>query len=52
MTVQYVGATKHSDLLCHAHTVRRRKELVVTEITATDVDVAVVAHGVQTYRIA
>ena len=52
MTVQYVGATKRSDLVCHGRTVRRRKELVFTEITATDSDGTVVAHAVQTYRIA
>jgi uncharacterized protein (TIGR00369 family) len=52
MTVQYVGATERSDLVCHGRTVRRRKELVFTEITATDSDGTVVAHAVQTYRIA
>jgi len=51
MTVQYVGACKKSDLVCHARTVRRGRELIFTEITATDGDGAVVAHGVQTYRI-
>jgi uncharacterized protein (TIGR00369 family) len=51
MTVQYVGACKKSDLLCHAKTVRRGNQLIFTEITATDADGAVVAHGVQTYRI-
>jgi uncharacterized protein (TIGR00369 family) len=51
MSVQYVGAAKRSDLLCHARTVRRGKELTFTEITATDADGAVVAHAVQTYRI-
>jgi uncharacterized protein (TIGR00369 family) len=51
MSVQYVGACKKSDLLCHARTVRRGKELTFTEITATDADGAVVAHAVQTYRI-
>ena len=51
MTVQYVGAAKRSDLLCHARTVSRRKELIFTEITATDADGNVVAHAVQTYRI-
>lgn len=51
MTVQYVGAAKRSDLLCHARTVRRRNELTFTEFTATDPDGNVVAHGVQTYRI-
>ena len=51
MSVQYVGACKRSDLLCHARAVRRGKELTFTEITATDADGNVVAHGVQTYRI-
>lgn len=51
MSVQYVGAAKRSDLLCHARTVRRGKELTFTEITATDADGNVVAHAVQTYRI-
>ena len=51
MTVQYVGACKKSDLICHARTVRRGRELIFTEITATDAAGAVVAHGVQTYRI-
>jgi len=52
MSIQYVGACKKSDLLCHGRTVRRGKELIFTEITATDSDANVVAHGVQTYRIA
>ena len=51
MSVQYVGAAKRSDLLCHARTVRRRTELTFTEITATDAESNVVAHAVQTYRI-
>lgn len=51
MTINYVGAAKRSDLICHARTVRRRKELTFTEITATDADGAVVAHAVQTYRL-
>ena len=51
MTVQYVGAAKQSDLVCHARTVRRGKELTFTQITATDDGGNVVAHGVQTYRI-
>lgn len=51
MSVQYVGACKRSDLLCHARTVRRGKELTFTEITATDAAGVVVAHAVQTYRI-
>ena len=51
LSLQYVGACKRSDLLCHARTVRRGKELTFTEITATDADGVVVAHAVQTYRI-
>ena len=51
MAIQYVGACKKSDLLCHARTVRRGRELTFTEITATDTDGTVVAHAVQTYRI-
>ena len=51
MSIQYVGACKQSDLVCHARVVKRGKELTFTEITATDADGAVVAHAVQTYRI-
>lgn len=51
MSLQYVGTCKRSDLVCHARTVRRGRELIFTEITATDADGNVVAHGVQTYRI-
>jgi uncharacterized protein (TIGR00369 family) len=52
MSIQYVGAAKKSDLICTAHTVRRGRELIFTAITAADADGAVVAHAVQTYRIA
>ena len=51
MTVQYVGTCKKSDLVCHARTIKRGRELIFTEITATDADGVVVAHAVQTYRI-
>ena len=51
MSIQYTGAAKRCDLLCHARTARRRRELTFTEITATDADGNVVAHAVQTYRI-
>jgi uncharacterized protein (TIGR00369 family) len=51
MSIQYVGAAKKSDLLCHARTVKRGKELTFTEITASDAVGNVVAHAVQTYRI-
>lgn len=51
MSIQYVGACKRSDLVCHARAIKRGKELIFTEITATDADGNVVAHGIQTYRI-
>ncbi len=51
MSIQYVGACKQSDLICHARAVKRGKELTFTEITATDDAGTVVAHAVQTYRI-
>lgn len=51
MSVQFVGAARRSDLLCTARTVRRARELIFTEITATDEAGAPVAHAVQTYRI-
>lgn len=51
MSVQFVGACRSSDLLCHARTVKRGRELVFTEIEATDADGKVVAHAVQTYRL-
>src|SRR6516162_143683 len=52
LSIQCTGAAKRCDLVCHARTTRRRKELTFTEITATDADGNVVAHAVQTYRIA
>jgi uncharacterized protein (TIGR00369 family) len=52
MSIQYVGACRQSDLVCEARTVKRGRELIFTELTATDGDGAVVAHGLQTYRIA
>ncbi|MDQ1404002.1 MAG: hypothetical protein QOG03_2318 [Actinomycetota bacterium] len=51
MTIQYVGACQKSDLVCQARAVKRGKELVFTEITATDAAGKIVAHGLQTYRI-
>ena len=51
MSVQYVGAARRSDLHCHARTVKRGRELIFTEITATDDEGRPVAHAVQTYRI-
>ena len=52
MSVQYVGSARRSDLVCTARTVKRGRELIFTEITARDDDGRVVAHAVQTYRIA
>ena len=52
MALQYVAASSGSDLLCHATTVRRVRELIFTEITASDESGKVLAHGLQTYRIA
>jgi uncharacterized protein (TIGR00369 family) len=51
ISIQYVGACKQSDLLCHARCIKRGRELSWAEITATDADGNVVAHGIQTYRI-
>ena len=51
MTIQYIGSAKKSDLLCHAKAVKRGKELIFTEITATDSQGIGVAHAVQVYRI-
>jgi len=51
MSIQYVGACKQADLVCRATAVKRGKELIFTEITATDPAGSVVAHAVQTYRI-
>lgn len=51
ISIQYVGACKQSDLLAHAHCIKRAKELSWSEITATDADGKIVAHGILTYRI-
>jgi uncharacterized protein (TIGR00369 family) len=51
MSIQYIGTAKRSDLLCHARALKRGKELIFTEITATDAEGNVVAHALQTYRI-
>jgi len=51
MTVQYLGACKRSDLLCDGRALRRGRELIFCEMTATDVDDKLVANGVLTYRI-
>jgi uncharacterized protein (TIGR00369 family) len=51
LSVQYIGAARRSDLLCRGRVVRRGRELIFAEITATDEDDRVVAHALQTYRI-
>jgi uncharacterized protein (TIGR00369 family) len=52
MALQYVAAGSGGDLLCTARTIRRARELIFTEITASDGTGRVLAHGLQTYRIA
>jgi uncharacterized protein (TIGR00369 family) len=52
LSVQYVGAARRSDLVCHGRAVRRGRELIFCEVTAADDDGRVVAHALQTYRIA
>jgi acyl-coenzyme A thioesterase PaaI-like protein len=52
MALQYVATSSGDDLHCAARTVRRVRELIFTEITASDTSGRVLAHGLQTYRIA
>jgi uncharacterized protein (TIGR00369 family) len=52
MALQYVAASSGGDLHCTARTIRRVRELIFTEITASDASGKVLAHGLQTYRIA
>jgi uncharacterized protein (TIGR00369 family) len=51
LSVQYIGAARRSDLLCHGRAVRRGRDLIFCEITAADEDDRIVAHALQTYRI-
>jgi len=51
MSVQYVGTAKKSDLVCRGRVLKRGRELIFSEITATDARGVVAAHGLQTYRI-
>lgn len=51
MSVQYLAAAKRSDLVVSAHTVRRGRDLIFTDITARDDAGTTVAHALQTYRI-
>ncbi len=52
LTINYVGVAKKSNLICEATTKKRGKELIFTEVTAYDSEARVVAHAIQTYRIA
>ncbi len=52
MAVQYVAANSGADLFCSARTVRRAREFIFTEITASDDSGKILAQGLQTYRIA
>jgi uncharacterized protein (TIGR00369 family) len=52
LSIQYASAAKSSDLLCHAKVLRRAKELTFADILAVDDRGAVVAHALETYRIA
>jgi uncharacterized protein (TIGR00369 family) len=52
MALQYVAVASGSDIVCRAHTVRRARELIFTEIVASDSSGKVLAHALQTYRIA
>jgi uncharacterized protein (TIGR00369 family) len=51
MSIQFLGAAKSSDLLVHGHAGKRGRELIFTEISATDADGNLVARALQTYRI-
>lgn len=51
ISIQYVGACNRSDLVCRGRTVRRARELVFSEVEATDAEGTTVAHGHLTYRI-
>jgi uncharacterized protein (TIGR00369 family) len=52
MALQYVGAASGSDILCRAQTIRRARELIFSDVVASDSSGKVLAHALQTYRIA
>jgi uncharacterized protein (TIGR00369 family) len=52
LSTQFVGACDRSDLVCEAGVIKRGQDLVFTSSIATDTTGRVVAHGLQTYRIA
>lgn len=51
MAVNYIGAARACDLLCSARALKRGRELIFTDIHATDTGGNLVAQAVQTYRI-
>lgn len=51
MSTQYLASCDRSDLICNAETLRRARELIFTQITATDTNGKLLAHAIQTYRI-
>lgn len=51
LSVQYIASSDRSDLICHGRAVRRVRELIFTEITASDPGGKLLAQGLQTYRI-
>ena len=51
-TVHFTGAAIQSDLICDASIVRRRTDLVFAQAIAADSGGRLVAHGIQTYRLA
>jgi len=52
LSVQFLASAGGADMLCHARAIRRARGLIFTEITGADPDGRVLAHAVQTYRIA
>ncbi|MHB8219470.1 MAG: PaaI family thioesterase [Acidimicrobiales bacterium] len=51
MSVQYLATADRTDLRCRGVTIRRARELVFTQMTATDPKGRILAQGIQTYRI-
>jgi uncharacterized protein (TIGR00369 family) len=51
LSVQYLAGSDRSDMLCRGVTVRRARELIFTEATASDDAGRVLARALQTYRI-
>ena len=52
IALQYIAAAKKSDLIVKAFAKKRGKELIFVEIDAYDENSNLVAHALQTYRIA